>query len=255
MLIIRNGLIGIFSCIFSCLVCGCATSHDMRAIDSSVETLQRSQDALQANQADLSAQMIGLNDTMSALTEQLIDSRERMSLLSQKLDDIEANFSGRMDDLSRQLSGSPQSTEPIPSEIYRIGYNDFIRSRYDLASIQFRRYLERYPQGELAGKAKFYLAECLYLKEKWEEAIVQYNEMIKSYPAHEFVPEAMLKKGMSLQKIKKPKEAVSVYQSLIDTHPSSMAAEKADEILKSSAGSSKVKNKPEKLQIQEKAPE
>lgn len=214
------------------IILGCATTNDIRQLQQSIGQLQKTQDVLQVNQADLSSQMTDLVGTMEVLNEQLVDSSERMSLLSQRLDDIDANLSNRMDDLSRQLSGMPQSVELKPSEIYRIAFNDYNRGKYDLATIGFRNYLDRYPKGELAGKALFYLAECYFVKKEWTEAFGHYNRLLKKYRKHEFVPEAMLKKAICLVKMKQRKEAIHAYQSVIDSFPNSMPAAKAREYLK-----------------------
>ncbi|MBD3271722.1 MAG: tol-pal system protein YbgF [Elusimicrobia bacterium] len=224
---------GVYGIVLILFLGGCATSRDMQLLNNAVLRLQKSQDSLQANQADLSAQIVETNDIMVALSEQLVDSRERMSLLAQRLDDIDANLSNRMDDLSRQLSGAPQSVEQKPSQIFRIAFRDYTRGKYDLAQIGFRNYLEKYPGTELAEKAVFYLAECSYAKKDFEQAYQQYNELIKKYPRHEFVADAMLKKGMCLERMNKMPEAEAVYRSLIDKHPDSPSAEKAREYLRS----------------------
>jgi len=170
---------------------GCfATSQGYSDLRGEIASLRTVISQMQSNQADLGVTMQELNGSMIALTEKLDVSKENTSLLAQKMDDMESNFNARMDNLSVQLSGQPQKQQPAPSHIYDIAYNDYVKNHLELASVGFRNYLSRYPQGELAEKAQYYLAETLYKLKDNANALDAYEKFIRLYPRSQFVQSA-----------------------------------------------------------------
>jgi tol-pal system protein YbgF len=169
---------------------------------------------------------------MSSLTSELQETQNRMSLMGQRLDDVESNISQRVNKLSEQMSGQPLTVAPPPSEIYRIAYSDFSRGKYDLAITGFRSYLEKNPQGELAAQAQYYLGECYYSQTEWEKALNEFSLVEKNYPNSEPVPSARLKQALCLEQLGNYKESLRVMKTLVKDYPSSPEAYTAEEKLK-----------------------
>ncbi|MFH1283956.1 MAG: tetratricopeptide repeat protein [bacterium] len=182
------------SVIFCFSISGCiTTSQSYGNLRSEISSLKRTINQMQTNQADLVITMQELNGSMISLTEKLEDNQDKMSTLSQKLDDLDANFSQRMDDLSVRLSGQTQKQKPKPSQIYDIAYNDYSQGHYELAIVGFRNYIEIFPNGELTEQSLYYLGESLAMAKKNEEALETFERFIRFYPRSEFIQDAQSK--------------------------------------------------------------
>jgi tol-pal system protein YbgF len=219
-------LIGLSTfCLSGCI----ATSQEMIGLRDDIAQLQVKLTEVQRNQADLSVKMDTVNGSMGALTSALQETQNHMSLLSQRLDDVEANINQRVGKLSDQVSSSAaaapkMSLEPSPSDLYRMGYSDFSRGKYDVAATGFKAYLEKYPQGELAPQAQYYLGECFYSQNDWQNALDQYDLVEKMFPKSDVVAPTRLKRAQCLELLGKLSESRSILKSIIKDYPSSQEA-------------------------------
>lgn len=217
---------------------GClATSTEMTDIKDDMYNLQLKLDEVQGNQADLLAKMDNLGVDIKGLTSELKDTQNGMSLLNQRLDDIESNLSKRLDKFSKQISSSgtvSSSSVHGPSDIYRLAYGDFSRGQYDVAITGFRSYIDKYPNGELTGQANYYIGECLYAKGDCGEAINTFELFESNYPADRLVPASKLKRAVCMEKVGRGQDSIKLLKKLIEDFPDSPEAATAKEKLERS---------------------
>jgi tol-pal system protein YbgF len=212
---------------------GClATSSEIMGLRDDMHEFQVKMNELQRNQADLSAKMDTMTTAMKPLSYELQETQSRMSLLGQRLDDVESNIAQRVNKLSEQMSGSSLSVAPPPSELYRLAYSDFSRGKYDLAVVGFKTYLEKYPQGELASQAQYYLGECYYSQNDWEQALNEFELVEKTYAKSNSVPAARLKRALCLELMGQTTESREAFMSLVKDYPDSPEAFTAQEKIK-----------------------
>lgn len=212
---------------------GCmATSREIAGLRDDMHEMQLKLNELQRNQADISSKMDTISTGMGPLTSELQETQNRMSLLGQRLDDVEANISQRVNRLSENISSSSMASSPSPSEIYRIAYSDFSRGKYDLALVGFASYLEKFPQGELASQAQYYTGECYFAQSNWDKAIAEFARVEKDYPQSNSVVPARLKQGLCLELMGKVREARDMFKSLVKDFPNAPEAYTAREKLK-----------------------
>lgn len=218
------------------ILSGCvATSKEMADLRDDIYQLQLKLNEMQKNQADLSSKMDSVSTKMTGLNSQLEDNQNRMSLLGQRLDDVDSNMSQRMSKLSEQLSGQALTASPPPSEIYKLAYGDFSRGKYDLAVAGFSTYLDKFPSGELAPQAQYYLGECYYAQNEWAKAAAQFALVEKNYPRNGSVPAARLKTALALEQAGKASESKKILQKLVKEFPDSPEAATAAEKLNPSS--------------------
>ncbi len=214
---------------------GCvATSQEMGDLREDIYQLQLKLNEVQRNQADIASKMDTFGTNMKSLSLELGDTQNRMSLLGQRLDDLESNLSQSMNKLSQQLSGSALSVPPPPSEVYRIAYSDFSKGKYELAVTGFRTYLEKYPQGELADQAQYYIGECYYSQSDWNKALEEFDAVEKNFPRSNLIPAARLKYALSLEQKGETQESRKVLQALVNDFPNSPESFTAQEKLRDS---------------------
>ncbi len=214
------------------LFSGCvATSQEIVSLRGDITQLQSRIDGMHKNQADLFAKMDSMASSMGALTPELQETQNRMSLLGQKLDDVASGFNQRMNRLSEQVSGSPLPSSPSPSEMYRAAYGDFTKGKYDLSVEGFKTFLEKYPGGELSPQAQYYLGESYYAQNELEKAQAEFELVEKNYPKSDSVAPARLKKAICLEQQGLERDAIAVYKALTKDFPGSPEAFTAKERL------------------------
>jgi tol-pal system protein YbgF len=228
-----------FACLFlfTFVLAGCiATSNEMTGLRDDMYQLQLKLNDMQKNQADLSTKMDQVSSKMGGLNSQLEDNQNKMSLLGQRLDDVDSSLSQKMNKLSEQLSGQALQTAPTPSDIYKLAYGDFSRGKYDLATVGFRTYLDKFPSGELAPQAQYYLGECYYSQAEWQDSAREFALVEKNYPKSSSVPAARLKTALALEQSGKLADSQQMLGKLIKDFPDTPEASSAREKLKSSPG-------------------
>ncbi len=189
---------------------------------------------LNKNQADLITKMSELNGNLQALNSQLESSQERMTHLSQKLDDLQANVDRRMNVLSGQVTGTTTPSASSPSDVYRLAYNDFQAGKFDLAIVGFRNFMNDYSKSELAPQAQFYIAECEYARKHYLESAREYDKVVQQYPRSEYAPKALFKKGVALQQGGRGDDAEKTFRRLVKDYPRHELAKSARDVLKAS---------------------
>ena len=186
-----------------------------------------------------------LDRTIGSLNEKLTDSQKKMGALSQKLDDTQSKLGGRMELISTLLSAATtQASVPVPGDIYRTAYGDYVAGKIDLALSGFQNFIQRYPDSDLADDAQFYLADCYLLKKEFKTARAEFDKVMAM--SSDFRKQALLKRAYALEGSKDMKDRSLTLQTLIKEFPDSTEADTAKEILKNSeAGQKPKKTKPE----------
>jgi tol-pal system protein YbgF len=178
--------------------------------------------------------MDSLDNTMTNLGGKLDDTKQRMSLLTQRMDDVDANLTQRIDILNTRLS--PEELSPVtpsPSELYKYAYSDYSRGKYDIAINGFRAYIDEYPKSELAGNAQYYLGESYFKKKQYKMAVGEFDKFTDTYSHSDFVPSAKYKKALCQLKLNNKKYAKKILEYVIKEFPGSPEAKQAKNKLKS----------------------
>ncbi|MFA5141271.1 MAG: tetratricopeptide repeat protein [Elusimicrobiota bacterium] len=235
-----------------------------------VHTIQKTMSSLQASQADLNEKLEVLHKDVVSLNENLKDNRETMSRLSSKMDDLGAAMSTKVGAIDRSLQqkGSEESrriaqledqlkkreaaeaeekrkaaeeaakraAEPsslAPSQLYHQAYVQLNQGKYDLAVQGFGLYLEKFPKGEVADLATYYLGQAQFGQKKWGDAAHQFALVLDRYPKSDLVAAARLRYGQCLLNIGgHADEAKRYLDSIPADFPNSPEAKKAADLLK-----------------------
>lgn len=117
-------------------------------------------------------------------------------------------------------------------QAYQNAFNLLRELRYDKATLAFRDFLSKYPNGRYAHIAQYWLGEASYAQGKFKQAIKDYQALIDNYPNSPKLAEAMLKIGYSQYELKNYKAAQSSLEQLIKTYPGTTEAGQAKNLLK-----------------------
>jgi len=135
----------------------------------------------------------------------------------------------------KPASGKPAATgssDPAQN-LYDNGIAAFTAKKFRDAYADFNEYIEKYPKGNLAGNARFWLGDSLYNQGEYELAILEYQKVIADYPNHPKSPAALLKQGLAFEKLKDLDTAKLVYYKLQADYPKSDEAATAQKRLNS----------------------
>ena len=213
---------------------GCiATSRQITELRDDISELRIQMSHIQRNQADISSKMDTGERSTSVLNEKLDDTKNRMSSMSQRMDDIYSGLSQRLDIVSEQFSGKTPRLAPTPGELYKMAYSDYAKGKYDLSIVGFRSYLEKYPQGELAHNAQYYLADSYFNKVDYKVALAEFEKHIEFYNYSDMLPSSKYKKGLCLVELKRPSEAREVFEDIIKKHPNTPEASQSKQKIQS----------------------
>jgi tol-pal system protein YbgF len=200
--------------------CMLATQKDMLQLDEN----QRK------SQADLLTKMNDLSGNLETLNSQLESSQQRMTILSQKLDDLQADLQRRFNVLSGQVTGTSGQGPSTPGDMYKLAYNDYQSGKFDLALVGFRNLISQYPKAELAVQAQYNIGECEFARKNYLDAAREFDKVL-GYPKGEYTPKALYKKGVSLQQAGRKADAKEAFRRLLKDYPHSDLAKSAHDLL------------------------
>lgn len=115
----------------------------------------------------------------------------------------------------------------LPEEgrsIFQAAQLDRSRGNLELAREGFRDFLDRYPQSELAGNARYWLGDLDYSEGKWQDADDQFQRLLQDHPNTPLAAAALLKRGYCLRELRREAEAKGIFQELIARFPTSNEA-------------------------------
>jgi len=115
--------------------------------------------------------------------------------------------------------------------LYEIAYQDLKRENYQLAMINFRSFLERYPDSALSDNAQYWVGEVYYAQGQYSVAIEEFRRVVEGFPGHEKVPSAYLKIALCSQKMQDAPTARRYLEYVIQNYPETREAQLARERL------------------------
>jgi len=204
---------------------------DVRKLSADIQaTIDSTKTEMQAMNGKLDDMGISLKKPTEDLTRYREDADRRIIALEDRI----VRLQSTLDDLTKKVAELAQAKEvaPTPDALYMKGLDAFKAGDMPAAREVFTRFLEQYPQHDLAANAHYWIGETHYSEKSYEPAILAFQEVIKNFPTKDKVPAAMLKQAMAFNAINDTKSARYVLKKLGETFPKSDEATKAKELLK-----------------------
>ncbi|MFH1724629.1 MAG: tol-pal system protein YbgF [Elusimicrobiota bacterium] len=219
---------------------------DVSILNENLKDNRESMSRLSGKMDDLGA-AIGMK--VSSLDRSIVkrldketEERQRLKQGQQRLEEevrtqAEAETKRRAEEEARKEAEETRlkaaAESPTPSQLYHTARVQLTRKEYDLAVQGFEVYLQKYPKGEVADLATYYLGQARYSQKRWEDAARQFALVLDRYPKSDLTPAARLRYALSLMKMKAHLDEAKRYlQSIPEDFPRSPEAEKAAEILR-----------------------
>ncbi len=214
------------------ILSGCvATQHDMLQMQSQMDDLNSSLANMQKNQADLAIKMEDLSQNLNAFSEKMDDVSQQITSFNRNLQVMDSNIGNKVSKLGKNIQKQQDEVKQdfLPAKIYNDAYSSMSNKNYDSAVYGFKKYISKFPKGELVKGAYYNLGESLYAKKKWKDAAISYANLLDKYPEYFRVPSARIKYALSLLKLPENKkdEALRYLKSVIKDYPNSAEAKLA----------------------------
>jgi tol-pal system protein YbgF len=140
-----------------------------------------------------------------------------------------------MDEGESVSSGSAEGGLPDPSgegqRLYQIAYQDLMEENFQLALINFRAFLDRFPGTRLSDNAQYWIGEVYYGQHQFQTAIEEFRRVIEDYPNGDKVPAAYYKIALCFQNLRDLPTARRYLQFLIKQYPDAREARLAEATL------------------------
>ncbi len=178
-----------------------------------------------------------------------------LTLLEHALNTIETTMNQNLDDLETQLASikkrgisrpmpvtAAESEEPepesssfefSPGQLFRAAYRIYMDGDYEIAIAGFQKYLQEYPDTQLAGAAQYWIAESLAKLDEYDIAIQEYQRLLQQYPLNDKIADAHYGIGAAMLKLGRDSEAQSNFTYVVVHFPGTIAAQKAQNRLDS----------------------
>jgi len=123
--------------------------------------------------------------------------------------------------------GAPPA--PGAEELYDLGYTLYHQGRYVDAESSFQRFLQAWPESDLADNAHYWMGEARLARGDAAGALAAFRETVERYPAGNKVPDAMVKAGDCLARLGDVEGARAQYAEVGRRFPETAAAAVAAE--------------------------
>jgi len=247
-----------------------ATRYDIDAVKTRLYTMEKnlggvrneSREGIDAIEKTLRSDVADVRKLSADIQASIDSTKTEMQALNGRLDDLGISQKKPVEDLARYRDDADKrilaleerilklqstldeftikiaelakakDTPATPDSIYMKGLDTFKAGDMPAAREIFIKFIEQYPQHDLAANSQYWVGETHYSEKNYEQAILAFQDVIKNYPTKDKVPSAMLKQAMAFEAINDSKSARYVLKKLVETFPKSDESAKAKELLK-----------------------
>ena len=109
--------------------------------------------------------------------------------------------------------------ESDPETLYNFGYTKLLNGDYAGAEANLRKFVQSYPNHQLAPNGRYWLAETFYARGQFADAVEEFSVSYKSFPASSKVPDSLLKLGPSLARLEEHDAACATLAEVFNRFP------------------------------------
>jgi tol-pal system protein YbgF len=119
---------------------------------------------------------------------------------------------------------SPETTGGNERDAYRDAFDLLKQRKYPQAVNAFNDLLRRFPQGQYADTARYWLAETYYVQRNYPAALAEFDRLVQLNPASAKIPGALLKIGYIQYEQEAYDQARAALQQVVSKYPDSTEA-------------------------------
>jgi len=119
----------------------------------------------------------------------------------------------------------------VENELYNMSLSLYKEGKYNNALKKLKKFIEKYPNSDLADNAYFWIGNCYMFMRKYEHAILAYQKVIEKYPYGDKVSSSMLKQAVAFSEIGDKVTARLLLKEIIEKYHDSDEAKTANLML------------------------
>jgi tol-pal system protein YbgF len=108
--------------------------------------------------------------------------------------------------------------------MYKQAYDLLKQRRYDEAKQAFQMFLVKYPRGNLAANAQYWVGETSYVLRDFTAAMTEFDKVVQHYPDSSKVPGALLKIAYIQFERKEWPASRKTLEGMVNKYPTTTAA-------------------------------
>lgn len=117
-------------------------------------------------------------------------------------------------------------------QIYQTAYEQIKSKKYTDAINTLQNMLKKYPTGQFASNAHYWLGELYGIVGKSDQALTEFSTVVKNYPDSPRIADAQLKVGLIFASQSKWPDAKAAFKKVINRYPGTASSRLASEQLK-----------------------
>lgn len=129
-----------------------------------------------------------------------------------------------------EADSQPNAAEE--QKIYQTAYGLIKAKKYNEAAATLQKMLQKYPSGQFAANAHYWLGELYGLLGKNDQSVAEFSTVVKNYPESPKLADSQLKLGLIYSAQLKWSDAKSAFKKVITNYPGTSSARLASEQLK-----------------------
>ncbi|MDR3477898.1 MAG: tol-pal system protein YbgF [Gammaproteobacteria bacterium] len=204
----------------------------LQALRGQVEDLTHQLQELQTQQkkayADLDKRLSQKGSSSAAVAPSAVDDSDMGSTPADSIAKTKSSASAKA--AAAKTVGQPNVAEE--QQIYQTAYNLIKAKKYNDAAATLQNMLQKYPSGQFAGNAHYWLGQLYSLMGKNDQAVTEFGNVVKNYPDYPKAADAQLKLGLAYSTLMKWSDAKSAFKAVINHYPGTTSAHLASEQLK-----------------------
>lgn len=111
---------------------------------------------------------------------------------------------------------------------YDLAFDALKRGQYVEASKKFSEFLSKYPDGEFADNATYWLGESYYVTQKYAVALKTFQSVLAKFPQSKKAPDSLLKVGYCHYQLGDNAKAAATLKSVMERYPDQPVAKLAE---------------------------
>jgi tol-pal system protein YbgF len=205
--------------------------------DTAMMLISRANDSLRLLSTRFAAFQANVSGGLYDMNRQLLQIQELSGQSQRRLQELRASMEARNEAMSAAPTGAgPDTTKPAagpgPAQLFQVAFDQMQRGSFGVARTGFQDLLEKYPNFEEAPTAQLYIGQSFAEEKNVTAADSVYQLVASKYPQSKAAPTALYKYALSQIAQKKNPVARTVLNRIVKEYPNSDEASLARDLLR-----------------------
>lgn len=205
--------------------------------DTALALITRANDSLRLLSTRFSAFQANVSGGMYDMNRQLLQIQELSGQSQRRLQELRASMEASRDAMNVAPTATTPDTSrsaagPGPAQLFQVAFDQMQRGSFGVARSGFQDLIDKYPTFEEAPSAQLYIGQSFAEEKNAASADSVYQLVVAKYPQSKAAPTALYKYALSLIAQKKTAPAKAALNRIVKDYPNSDEASLARDLLR-----------------------